>query len=561
MKNKTVKWIYNKIKKYFPAILIKTVLEGVYSVSFVVLALFSKDIIDVATGETDGKIVIECIKIGVLLLTQVLLRIVDNLLTAYLNGKIENKLQSEIYASYTEKKYAYLRRFHSGEVVNRLTSDLDFVLTGTVSLLPQTVYTIAKIISAVAAIAVLSPTIAAISVAFAVIIIFAGRVYGKYMKSVHRDFQKSSGRVRSFLQECVENIIVVKSYSNKNSIVRKLDDLLGEKYKLRIKRAVYSSLSFIFLFACLSVGYYVVLAWGAFKLQANLITYGTLMALLQLFQQLRAPLNNASGILPSYFSMIASAERIKELEDLPPEEGAGESEAVSFDCLKIENVSFGYNEDDGIVIDSADLQIDKGDAVLIVGKSGIGKSTLFKLLLSFYDYNGKIYFKSGGDEYPLTAKNRCMFAYVPQGNFLLSGTIRENISFGSGDKSLDDIKEAARVADILDFIENLPNGFDTVLGERGMGLSEGQNQRLAIARAVLSDSPILLLDECTSALDEQTELKVLANIKNLKTKTVILISHKNAAFDVCDKVVSIKSGRVSMTDISVPDEKRENYEV
>ncbi len=166
MKNKTVKWIYNKIKKYFPAILIKTVLEGVYSVSFVVLALFSKDIIDVATGETDGKIVIECIKIGVLLLAQVLLRIVDNLLTAYLNGKIENKLQSEIYASYTEKKYAYLRRFHSGEVVNRLTSDLDFVLTGTVSLLPQTVYTIAKIISAVAAIAVLSPTIAAISVAF-----------------------------------------------------------------------------------------------------------------------------------------------------------------------------------------------------------------------------------------------------------------------------------------------------------------------------------------------------------------------------------------------------------
>lgn len=549
MKNKTLKWLYLKIKRYFPAIILKTIIEGVYSVSFVVLALFSKDIIDVATGEAEGTILGECTKIGLLLLGQLLIHTADNVLTAYLKGKIENKLQAEVYASYTDKKYAYLRNFHSGEVVNRLTSDLEFVLNGTVDLLPQTVYTLAKIVSAIVAIAVLSPVIAVIAVIFSVFIVFFGRIYGKYMKSIHSNFQKSSGSVRSFLQECIENIIVVKSYLNKNSILGKLGNLLDDKYKLRIKRAIYSCFSFLFLFACLSVGYYVILGWGAFKLQSNLITYGTLTALLQLFQQIRAPLSSASGILPSYFSMIASAERIKELEDLPSEEGSDKAETVPFDSLNVENVTFAYNDDDGIVLNSANLQINKGDAVLIVGKSGIGKSTLFKLLLSFYDYDGRIYFKSGQKEYPLTAENRCMFAYVPQGNFLLSGSIGENIAFGSDKKSLEEIKEAARIADILDFIESLPNGFDTVLGERGIGLSEGQNQRLAIARAVLSDSPILLLDECTSALDEQTELRVLENIRNLRTKTVILISHKNAAFDVCDKVVRIKDGNITVTDV------------
>jgi ATP-binding cassette subfamily B protein len=284
-----------------------------------------------------------------------------------------------------------------------------------------------------------------------------------------------------------------------------------------------------------------VLVWGATAISKNAITYGTLTAFLQLVSQVRAPLQNISGILPQYYSAMASAERLMTIENLESEpESIGETELSelkeNFQKVSIKNLAFSY--DDEIILKNCSFEFERGKITAITGESGSGKSTLFKLLLGLYEpLGGSLNFN---DDIPINSSTRGMFAYVPQGNMILSGTIRENITLCNPDVNEEEIIKAAKTAAIYDFITTLPDGFDTVLSERGAGLSEGQIQRLSIARALLFDAPILLFDEATSALDEQTETTLLSNIKELPDKTVLFITHRNTSISVCDSIIHVK---------------------
>lgn len=271
--------------------------------------------------------------------------------------------------------------------------------------------------------------------------------------------------------------------------------------------------------------------------------------MLQLFGQIQMPFRSLSSVFPQYFAMLASAERIIELEDLPSDYIINESD---LDCdaiyhnmkeIRFKNISFAYDNDK--ILENADLSIKKGELVAVFGSSGIGKSTLLKLLLGIISpSSGDIYINSKNDvKITLDKQTRGIFAYVPQGNMILSGTIRDNITFTKEVFDDEYIIKCARVAEIWDFINSLPNKLDTVLGEKGLGLSEGQIQRIAIARAIFHNSPIILLDEATSALDEKTEIAVLNNIKALKDKMCIIVSHKKAALEICHKVVYIRNGK------------------
>ena len=279
------------------------------------------------------------------------------------------------------------------------------------------------------------------------------------------------------------------------------------------------------------------------------MTYGTVTAIIQLVNQVQSPFVSLSGIMPKYYTTIASAERIMELDDLPNEKEINQSDInvsatyKSLKSIEFENISFKYDRD--IILDNTSLSIKKGDFVAIMGISGIGKSTLLKLLLGVFNLNfGKIYLDTNNGKIPIDKNTRKLFSYVPQGNMLISGTIKDNITFINPDASDTEIEKAIRISCAKQFIDELPLGLETVIGEKGLGLSEGQVQRLAIARSLLADSPILLLDEATSALDEKTEKEFLTNLKALDNVTCIIVSHKKAALDICNKTIQIKNGKI-----------------
>jgi ATP-binding cassette subfamily B protein len=283
-------------------------------------------------------------------------------------------------------------------------------------------------------------------------------------------------------------------------------------------------------------------------LYLGVISFGTLTSVVQLVNQIQAPFAGISGIMPQYYSVLASAERIIEIEALPEEplEYPLLDRRRAYDGLErmtFENICFSYGRE--VVLKDASLEIKKGDFVVIGGISGIGKSTLIKLLLGVIKpQKGRILLRINGEDVPAGKHSRPLFSYVPQGNLLLSGTIREAVSVANENLSDEKIMAAARISCADTFIERLPDGLDTYIGEKGFGLSEGQIQRLAITRAILSDAPIILLDEATSALDETTEARLLNNIKELKDKTCVIISHKRAAFEICNKHVFIEEQRI-----------------
>lgn len=265
------------------------------------------------------------------------------------------------------------------------------------------------------------------------------------------------------------------------------------------------------------------------------MTYGTLLAMLQLVGQIQFPLANLSGFIPRFYKMIASAERIMTLENLSNDEiNRNNLEKKRFEMLKTENLSFKHKDIE--ILKNVNVEIKRGDIVSLTGISGGGKTTFFLLLLGIYlPDSGKI---------SITDDTRSIFSYVPQGNQLLSGTIKENISLFKDDIEMKDIEKAAELACAKEFIEKLPNGYDTVIGQNGFGLSEGQAQRIAIARSLLTGADFLLLDEATSALDENTEAKVLENIGNLKDKTCIIVTHRKAALKICNKHLYLKDKKI-----------------
>jgi ATP-binding cassette subfamily B protein len=279
--------------------------------------------------------------------------------------------------------------------------------------------------------------------------------------------------------------------------------------------------------------------------------YGTVTAILQLVNQIQSPFAALSGVMPQYYELIASTERLMEIEKVPDEEADNMEDicvAETYDKLKyinFDNISFKYDRD--IILDNTSLKVNKGDFVAIMGISGIGKSTLLKLLLGVFKVeNGKIELCLDDKNIPADYHTRRLFSYVPQGNFLLSGTIRENLLFINDKASDDEIQKAIEISCSDQFINELPEGLETVIGEHGIGLSEGQLQRLAIARSLLSNSPVMLLDEATSALDEATEKRFLENLKSLQDKTCIIVSHKNAALEICNKHIQIIDKKIVM---------------
>lgn len=536
--NKTTSWIYKHTKPHIPQIIFVSILNVLASLTYIFLAKLSQEVIDNATNKAEHTFMIGSILLFALIFIHILIESVVSIISTSVATKMNQSLKNYMFTTTMRKKYVDISEYHSGDLLNRFSSDVDVVVNGSIMLIPSMISMLTKIIAGMIALCIQNYYFAFAVIGIGFVFPLCGRLLSKGYKNLHKQVQHTEGETRSFLQESFANIVVIKAFDGKKPFLLKLNSFLKTNRELRIKKNVFSVLISAFLFLFFSLGYYGVLVWGATQIAKGAMSFGTLIYFLQLISVLRAPLRNISGVIPKYYSMIASAERLIELENLENELQNNDNTVVNFNSINAHSLSFAYENE--IVLRDNNFSIERGSLTAIVGRSGSGKSTLFKLLLGLFPATfGNLSFD--GDK-PINETTRNMFSYVPQGNMIISGTIRDNITLC--DDTINDKKiiEAAKTAVIYDYINTLPDGMNTVISERGQGLSEGQVQRIAIARALLSDAPILLLDEATSALDESTEIQLLENLKTLTDKTILFITHRNTSLNACDKILSLSNG-------------------
>lgn len=551
-KRTALSWDLALAKKVRYSIFALSLLGLLYSALGTFFALVSKAVVDSAVSAAAGEGLAHfgklCIFLAVLLVVQLAMQVAISELSVRMSGKLVIICKKKLFSSLIHKEAGQVLKYHTGELLNRLTSDVS-VVSGTISsLIPDLVHYSTRVLASFFVLFMLDSGIALLSLVALPVVFFASRIYRKKIKYLHKRVQESDGKTRSFMQETLANLLVVKSFGNESRVTSDATELQTDNYRLNLKKNHISILSNLMFFVAMTAGYYFAMAWGAYKIAVGLMSFGTLTAILQLVEQLQAPFRNLSSVMPQYYAMIASTERIMELLDLPeektPDRDFDRDEIFENACeLCVDNVTFSYGEK--VVLENVSFRLKKGEFAAVTGLSGAGKSTLLKLFLGIFEpENGEIYLLTkAGEKLKLDAKTRSLFAYVPQGNLILSGTIRENVCFGKENASEEDIVRAVKAAGIWEEIKKLPDGLDTMLGEGGLGLSEGQVQRLAIARAVMYDAPILLLDECTSALDEQTEKEVLNNLIALD-KTCLTVSHKAAAKECCGVNFYVENGSV-----------------
>lgn len=546
MKQNTArKWIWQTAKPQLPLLVLLILGNALSSVCAVSVALFSKRIVDAAQNGDLDRLLRTGLGLLAIVILQIALRILDNSLSVRISGKLEMACKRRLFSAILQKAYSAVTAYHSGELMTRLTSDITVVTDNATVLLPTATAMVTRLVFAFAVIVSLDVRFALLLLAAGVLLFVCTRAFRGKIKQLHKTVQASDGRLRAFLQESIESLLAVQVFGVQDKVTREADVRQTENFDAKIRRNRWSIAANAGFLAVFSFGTLVTLLWCGGRLAAGAITFGTLTALLQLVNQVQAPLTNLSGLMPKYYAMLSSAERLLEIEGLPDETQTQPDTipACHFESARFRGVSFAYGQNE--VFTDADFEIRKNDFVVISGISGIGKSTLFKLLLGVLTPDGgEIRVTAGGRTYPADKNTRGLFAYVPQGNLLFSGTVRDNIRFIKEDATEEEVLRAAKIACADTFIEELPAGLDTLLGEGGSGLSEGQMQRIAVARAILTDAPVLLLDEATSALDEETEARLLSNIRALENKTCLIISHKKAAYTVCTRELTVKDGTV-----------------
>ncbi len=545
-----LKWIFRVCQKQVPLMILLVILNAVYGVSSVFFAKFSKNIIDGATQAKDFNIVVKfalCM-LG-LVVFQMVLNITKNSLSERCSARLEMILKKYLLDLVISKDYQKVTSYHTGDLQNRMFNDVRLVATGFTTIIPESAYFGAKLLSSLIYLIIIDKIFALIFVVGGCAVFLITRLFRKTLKKLHKNVQETEGKTRSFIQEILTNLLVIKAFSVEDRINDTTDELQENNFGARMKKRNFSICANVGLGAVFSVGTVFAIAFGAYSILFKGMTYGTVTAIIQLVNQVQSPFVSLSGIMPKYYTTLASAERLMELDELPNEAQKNESEIDADKVYKelksidFNNISFKYDRD--IILDNTSLKINKGDFVAIMGISGIGKSTLLKLLLGVFNLNsGSITLETDSGSIPIDKNTRKIFSYVPQGNMLISGTIRDNITFINQNASDEEIEQAIRISCSKQFIDELPNGIETVIGEKGLGLSEGQVQRLAIARSLLANAPVILLDEATSALDENTEKEFLQNLKELKNVTCIIVSHKMAALEICNKKIQIKDCKI-----------------
>jgi ATP-binding cassette subfamily B protein len=558
MKDNTIKWLSSVTGKHKLKILLLAVLEMILGGSSVFYAMLLQKTIDGAAEKERSSFVFYLTAIIILVMVQIMLRSAVRHIEEASRSTIENIFKSRLFEVLLKKDYAAVTDTHSGEWLNRLTSDTQVTANGMVEILPGILGMAVKMIGALVMLLIIEPKFLYVLIPSGAALIVLTYAFRKVLKRQHKSIQEQDGNLRIFLQERLGSMMIVRTFSAERQSKEQADMKMQAHKNARMKRNSFSNICNIGFSAAMNGMYLLGLGYCGIGIIGGTVSYGTLTAVLQLIGQIQSPFANITGYLPKFYAMTASAERLREAErfaDDCPSEPKTKSEIKQFyesdfSAISLENICFTYKSNDReSVLQDLNLIIRKGENIAFTGHSGCGKSTVLKLIMCLYHAEGgeMVLKTNNSPDIPLTSEWHRLFAYVPQGNQLMSGTIREVVTFGSEERmqEQDAINRALKISCSDEFVSQLENGIDTVLGERGAGLSEGQMQRLAIARAIFSDNPVLLLDEATSSLDESTEKQVLENIRTMTDKTVIIVTHRPKALELCDRVVQFSNGGIN----------------
>lgn len=533
-------WLKEYTKPYLPRIILLLLIDSSVTLVSTYMAVVSKNIIDKATGGSNiaGYLVLY----AVMTFGMLGLDMVSQLISLVMNEKFSFGIRKQVYEQIIHSYWMDVKRYHSGDLMTRLTSDAGNISDGIIYTIPTIIKLGFQFVVAFATMFYYSPILALVALLMGPFAALISIVLGRKLRYLTQKVQESESMYRSFMQESIANLLVVKSFMNEEYATNRLVELRDNRFYWVYKKSRMGIFSSMFMALTFQAAYIIAFTVGALALSGGTITYGTMSLFLVLINRIQAPIVGLAQQIPRIVQIFTSAERVIELENIPIEEPAKIPEPKGAVGVDVKGLTFGYDEEN--VLENLDLDIKPGEFVAIIGESGIGKTTLIRLMMSFMShYEGSITFNSeGGDSISATAGMRQWMSYVPQGNTLFSGTIRENIRMGKLDATDEEMEEALKMAAAYDFVKELPNGIDTVIGERGHGISEGQAQRIAIARCLVRKSPFVILDEATSSLDPETELAVLKGMQNITPRpTCVIITHRLSVLPYCDRQIKIEN--------------------
>lgn len=536
IKENSLQWLWQRVQGSQWRITL-CALAGILRVVFGLGFVYeSKNMIDIATNTAIGSLTDSTILMGLLMTGCIGLNSAAGRISAIAEIKIQNSLQLHFFAALLQSKWQDAEKFHSGDIQSRLGMDVCNVSVLLTKSLPLLLVSCAQLFASVWFLAMLDKILALILSSGILIFLLSSRVLGKRMRRLTHRVRERESAVQSLTQEGIQHHMVVKVLGQKKIIYERLADLQSALFEAVSCRSRFSILSRSVVSFGFTAGYIVTFVWGAKQLQVGSISFGVMAAYLQLISQVQRPVIELTQLVPSIIGALASVDRLQELEVLNPEINEPSIVLNKVCGLKLQQISFGY--DSSNFLNNINYDFKPGSITAVLGPTGVGKTTLFRLVLALILPNsGKISLYNTDEKIEVSALTRRNFIYVPQGNTLFSGTIKENLKLGNIAATDKDMYIALHAA-AAEFVYMLPKGLDTYCGEQGYGLSEGQAQRVAIARSLLQSGSILLLDEITSALDTDTELLLLERLRGYaRNKTIIFITHREAMVENYDKLI------------------------
>lgn len=560
-------WLFSLSRCYKKEIFAVTVLSVIGTVFSLTTSLCLKYVIDIVTGTLNQSILLVVLAAVAMLLGSIFLSAITSRITTKVNVKIQNELQLQVYGTIFNAQWESLREYRKGDLINRINSDASLIASGTVSWWPTVITFAAKFIYTFVLIVMNDPIMAAIALMSAPVSALLSRFMIRKMHNHSLKVKELSADIMSYQEDSFQNLQYIKSFGISDVINKRL---IKKQQEYKEESLNYNKVTVLMNIIMGLVGItvtFVSYAWGIYRLWEGFITYGTMVMFLQLTLTLSNSFNSILSVIPTTINLGTSAARIISLENLPEEKSTPTAEekkfinsnfksGVSINCS---NLSFSYSDKPSErVLKNAGFSAGIGETIAIIGGSGIGKTTFFRLLLGLLEpTEGEITFKGNNNEtIKAGPSTRELIAYVPQGNTIISGTVAENLRLIKKDATDEEIITALKLSCAYDFVSKLPQGINSQIGESGNGFSEGQIQRISIARALIKDAPVLLFDEVTSALDEETEGRLLHNIQtHFKNKTIIFVTHKLNALDISDKVYKIDKKQLHRVNYSVVENK------
>ena len=558
------KWIAKYIYKYKWGVVFYIFLGILGTILGLISSVFSKNLIDAVTGhdsENIGVIIATIIGMG---LGSIILEAVTGRISAKINIKVGNEIRADIYDKIINTDWESMSSFHSGDLLTRLTGDATTVADSVLGWIPNLITKLVQFICIFAVIMYYDPTMAVLSLLSAPITIIVSKSLMLKMRKFNKASREISSEMMAFNEETFQNLQSIKAFNLINVFSNRLRGVQEKAKKVGLEYNKFSIYTYCFMSVVGMIVYYSCFGWGVYRLWTGHITYGTMTLFLQLSSKLSSSFSDLINVVPSAIGATTAAGRIMEVVELPRENIKDDS-IVDTMCtnldnngisVKVEDGYFKYLNSEKVVLDNANIEANPSEIIALVGPSGEGKSTMMRILLGLTNLkSGKAILKDeNGLNCHISASSRKLMAYVPQEKTMFSGTIAENMRMVKIDATDEEIINALKDACAYDFVEKLPEGIYSSIGERGLGFSEGQNQRLSIARALLRNSPILLLDEATSALDVDTERRVLKNImESNKKRTCIVTTHRPSVLNMCDRVYRISDSRVNLVEQSEVD--------